>query len=90
LSGGVGSTRPGHSFRGAGAVSHYARNRPRQGAVTGYARHLGISGEKFLENMGPRQSPGDVADAVIALKVNPPSNPASIFVVSAGGVAATV
>jgi len=59
-------------------------------AVGGYARHLGISDEKFLEDMGPRQSPGDVADAVIALAVNPPSNLASIFVVSAEGVTGTV
>jgi len=59
-------------------------------AVGGYARHLGISDEKFLEDMGPRQSPGDVADAVIALAVNPPSNLASIFVVSAEGVTATI
>ena len=28
-------------------------------AVNGYAQYLGVTAEKFLENMGPRQSPAE-------------------------------
>jgi NAD(P)-dependent dehydrogenase (short-subunit alcohol dehydrogenase family) len=59
-----------------------------QAAVNGYARYLGVPAEKFLENMGPRQSPTDVAEAVLDTAMNPPAEPGSIFTVSADGVAA--
>jgi NAD(P)-dependent dehydrogenase (short-subunit alcohol dehydrogenase family) len=59
-----------------------------QAAVNGYARYLGVPAEKFLENMGPRQSPGDVAEAVLDMAARPPAEPDSIFVISADGVAA--
>ena len=59
-----------------------------QAAVNGYARYLGVPAEKFLDNMGPRQSPMDVAEAVLDLAVKPPAEPGSIFTISADGVAA--
>ena len=58
-----------------------------QTAVNGYARYLGIPAEKFLENMGARQSPEDVAEAVIDCAQRTPTEPGSIFAVSAEGVA---
>lgn len=59
-----------------------------QAAVNGYARYLGVPPEKFLENMGARQSPADVAEAVLDLAVRPPTEAGSIFTVSADGLAA--
>ncbi|MDN5000321.1 SDR family NAD(P)-dependent oxidoreductase [Bradyrhizobium sp. GCM10027634] len=59
-----------------------------QAAVTGYARYLGIPQQKFLENMGARQSPADVAEAVLVAAVKPPAEAGAIFTVSANGVAA--
>jgi hypothetical protein len=59
-----------------------------EAAVNGYARYLGVAAEKFLENMGPRQSPTDVAEAVLDIAVKPPAEPGSIFTISADGVAA--
>ena len=44
-----------------------------QAAVNGYARYLGVPAEKFLENMGARQSPADVAEAVLDVAVKPPT-----------------
>jgi len=59
-----------------------------QAALNGYAQFLGVPQEKFLENMGPRQSPTDVAEAVLELAVRPRPEPDSIFTISADGVAA--
>jgi hypothetical protein len=59
-----------------------------QAAVNGYARYLGVSAEKFLENMGARQSPADVAEAVLEAAVKPPAEAGAIFTVSANGVSA--
>ena len=59
-----------------------------QAAVNGYAQYLGVSAEKFIENMGPRQSPADVADAVLDIAKKQPAEPGSIFTISADGVAA--
>ncbi|MGH6677943.1 MAG: SDR family NAD(P)-dependent oxidoreductase [Bradyrhizobium sp.] len=59
-----------------------------QAAVNGYAQYLGVSPEKFIENMGPRQSPTDVANAVLDIAKKPPAEPGSIFTISAEGVAA--
>jgi len=59
-----------------------------QAAVNGYAQYLGVPAEKFLENMGPRQSPTDVAEAVLDVVVKPPAEAGSIFTISADGVAA--
>lgn len=59
-----------------------------QAAVNGYAHYLGIPEEKFLKNMGARQSPADVAEAVLAAAVKPPAAAGAIFTVSANGVSA--
>jgi NAD(P)-dependent dehydrogenase (short-subunit alcohol dehydrogenase family) len=59
-----------------------------QVAVNGYARYLGVPPEKFLENMGARQSPRDVAEAVLDIVKKPPAEPGSIFTISADGMAA--
>jgi NAD(P)-dependent dehydrogenase (short-subunit alcohol dehydrogenase family) len=56
-------------------------------AVNGYAQYLGVTAEKFLENMGPRQSPAKVAEAVIEIAKKPPAEPGSIFTISAEGMA---
>jgi NAD(P)-dependent dehydrogenase (short-subunit alcohol dehydrogenase family) len=57
-------------------------------AVDGYARYLGVPPEKFLANMGARQSPADVAQAVLDVAVKPSAEAGSIFTISADGVAA--
>jgi NAD(P)-dependent dehydrogenase (short-subunit alcohol dehydrogenase family) len=59
-----------------------------QAAVNGYARYLDVPAEKFVENMGPRQSPADVAQAVLDMAVKSPTEADSIFTISADGVAA--
>ena len=59
-----------------------------QAAVNGYARYLGIPQEKFLESMGARQSPADVAEAVLEAVVKPSAKAGAIFTISADGVAA--
>jgi NAD(P)-dependent dehydrogenase (short-subunit alcohol dehydrogenase family) len=59
-----------------------------QAAANGYARYLGVAAEKFLANMGPRQSPADVAEAVLEIAARPPADAGSIFTVSADGLAA--
>ena len=59
-----------------------------QAAVNGYARYLGVPPEKFLENMGARQSPADVAQAILDVAIKPPTGAGSIFTISADGVAA--
>ena len=58
-----------------------------QAAVNGYARYLGVPPEKFLENMGARQSPADVAQAFLDLAAKPPAGAGSIFTISADGIA---
>lgn len=57
-------------------------------AVDGYVRYLGIPAEQFLANMGGRQSPADVAQAVLDAAANPPAEAGSIFTISPDGVAA--
>jgi NAD(P)-dependent dehydrogenase (short-subunit alcohol dehydrogenase family) len=59
-----------------------------QAAVNGYAQYLGVAAEKFIENMGPRQSPADVAEAVLEIATKSPAEPGSIFTISADGIAA--
>lgn len=59
-----------------------------QAAANGYARYLGVPPEKFLENMGPRQSPSDVARMVLEVAAKAPAEAGSIFTISADGVAA--
>ena len=59
-----------------------------QAALNGYARYLGIPKEKFLHNMGARQSPADVAEAVLEAAVKPSAEAGVIFTISANGVAA--
>ncbi len=55
-------------------------------AANGYAQYLGITTDKFLENMGPRQSPANVAQAVVDFVSRPPMEPGSIFTISADGM----
>jgi NAD(P)-dependent dehydrogenase (short-subunit alcohol dehydrogenase family) len=55
-------------------------------AVNGYAQYLGVAAETFLENMGPRQSPAKVAEAVIDIAKKLPAEPGSIFTISAEGM----
>ena len=59
-----------------------------QTAISGYAKHLGIPNEEFVKKMGARQSPKDVAKAVIDLAVQAPAPLGSIFTISAEGIAA--
>jgi NAD(P)-dependent dehydrogenase (short-subunit alcohol dehydrogenase family) len=59
-----------------------------QAAVDGYVRYLGIPAEQFLANMGARQSPADVAQAVLNAATKPPAEAGSIFTISPDGVAA--
>lgn len=59
-----------------------------QAAVNGYARYLGVTAENFIENMGPRQSPANVAEAVLDLARKPAGASGSIFTISADGMAA--
>ena len=59
-----------------------------QAAVDGYARYLGVPPEKFLANVGPRQSPADVVQAVLNVATKPATEAGSIFTISADGVAA--
>ena len=49
---------------------------------------LGVTPERFLEDMGPRQSAANVADALIGIAKKPPAEPGSIFTISADGMAA--
>jgi hypothetical protein len=55
-------------------------------AVKGYAAYNGTSEAAFLEAMGPRQTPQQVADALLGLIKDAPSG--GNFVVSPHGVAA--
>jgi NAD(P)-dependent dehydrogenase (short-subunit alcohol dehydrogenase family) len=57
-------------------------------ALDGYVRYLGIPAEQFLANMGGRQSPADVARAVLNAATKPPAETGSIFTISPDGVAA--
>lgn len=57
-------------------------------ALDGYVRYLGIPAEQFLANMGGRQSPADVAQAVLNAATKPPAETGSIFTISPDGVAA--
>ena len=56
-------------------------------AVNGYAQYLGVTAEKFLENIGPRQSPAKVAEAVLEMAGKPTAESGSIFAISADGMA---
>ena len=58
-----------------------------QAAVNGYAEFLGVPAEKFLETMGARQSPTDVAEAVFEIAAGPTAVD-SIFTISADGISA--
>ncbi|MGO4702300.1 SDR family NAD(P)-dependent oxidoreductase [Dyella sp. 2RAB6] len=56
-------------------------------AVEGYARYLGMNAADFVEGMTDRQSPEDVADAVVNLAAGA-RREASAFLVNARGLAA--
>ncbi len=55
-------------------------------AVEGYARYLGMNAADFVQGITDRQSPEDVADAVVALAAGA-RHTASAFVVNAHGLA---
>jgi NAD(P)-dependent dehydrogenase (short-subunit alcohol dehydrogenase family) len=55
-----------------------------QAAVEGYAQYLGIRGDDFLKGMQGRQSPKQVASAVLSLATG--SEIGSAFTVSADGI----
>ncbi len=56
-------------------------------AVEGYARYLGMDAADFVEGITDRQSPDDVADAVVELAAGPRRDVAA-FLVNAQGLAA--
>jgi NAD(P)-dependent dehydrogenase (short-subunit alcohol dehydrogenase family) len=58
-------------------------------AVEGYARYLAIPSSAFVEGMTDRQSPRDVADAVITLVENPPIAKETSYGVSSKGLSPT-
>jgi NAD(P)-dependent dehydrogenase (short-subunit alcohol dehydrogenase family) len=55
-------------------------------AVSGYSRYLGISSSQFIQGMSSRQTPQDVARAVLEFAINPNGRPGSAFIVSGTGV----
>jgi NAD(P)-dependent dehydrogenase (short-subunit alcohol dehydrogenase family) len=55
-------------------------------AVAGYSRYLGISESDFIQGMSARQSPQDVADAIVALVDGRGDFSGNIFMVSGKGI----
>jgi NAD(P)-dependent dehydrogenase (short-subunit alcohol dehydrogenase family) len=55
-------------------------------AVAGYSRYLGISESDFIQGMIARQSPQDVADAIVALVDGRGEFSGNIFMVSGKGI----
>jgi hypothetical protein len=55
-------------------------------AVAGYSRYLGISESDFIQGMIARQSPQDVADAIVALVDGRGKFSGNIFMVSGKGI----
>jgi NAD(P)-dependent dehydrogenase (short-subunit alcohol dehydrogenase family) len=58
-----------------------------QFAVESYARYLGISPAEFVAGMSSRQTPEDVANAIVQLATNFTDYPGSVFTVSGEGIA---
>ena len=58
-------------------------------AVEGYARYLGIPSSDFVEGMTDRQSPGDVADAVMSIAANPAIAKDASYSISSKGLSPT-
>lgn len=56
-------------------------------AVAGYARYLGINPEDFVQGMTNRQTPHDVADAVIRIATEDGAGANAVMGVSAEGLA---
>ena len=55
-------------------------------AVDGYARYLGIRPEEFLACMSNRQTPTDVAEALVELVSAPAAGKETVFAVSGEGM----
>jgi NAD(P)-dependent dehydrogenase (short-subunit alcohol dehydrogenase family) len=55
-------------------------------AVAGYSRYLGISEADFIKGMSARQSPQDVADAIVSLVDGRGEFSGNIFMVSGKGI----
>jgi NAD(P)-dependent dehydrogenase (short-subunit alcohol dehydrogenase family) len=58
-----------------------------QFAVESYAGYLGISPAEFVDGMSSRQTPEDVANAIVQLATNFTDYPGSVFTVSGEGIA---
>jgi hypothetical protein len=56
-------------------------------AVESYAHYLGISPAEFVDGMSSRQTPEDVANAIVQLATNFTDYPGSVFTVSGEGIA---
>jgi NAD(P)-dependent dehydrogenase (short-subunit alcohol dehydrogenase family) len=55
-------------------------------AVDGYSRYLGIGASEFIKGMSSRQTPADVARAVVELAANSSARPETMFIVSGKGI----
>jgi NAD(P)-dependent dehydrogenase (short-subunit alcohol dehydrogenase family) len=55
-------------------------------AVSGYSRYLGMSAEEFIQGMSSRQTPEDVASAIVQFANHANTQPGNTFTVSSKGV----
>jgi NAD(P)-dependent dehydrogenase (short-subunit alcohol dehydrogenase family) len=55
-------------------------------AVTGYSRYLGISTAEFIQGMSSRQTPEDVAAAIVKFANHSNTQPGNTFIVSGKGI----
>jgi NAD(P)-dependent dehydrogenase (short-subunit alcohol dehydrogenase family) len=55
-------------------------------AVDGYSKYLGMGAAEFIEGMSSRQTPEDVARAVVELAANPNARPETVLIVSGKGI----
>jgi NAD(P)-dependent dehydrogenase (short-subunit alcohol dehydrogenase family) len=55
-------------------------------AVDGYSKYLGIGAAEFIKGMSSRQTPEDVARAVVELVANPNARPETVLIVSGKGI----
>lgn len=57
-------------------------------AVEGYSKYLGMGAEEFIKGMSSRQTPGDVARAVVELATQPDARSGTVLIVSGKGIEA--
>ena len=55
-------------------------------AVDGYSKYLGMGAAEFIEGMSSRQTPEDVARAVVELAANPKARPETVLIVTGKGI----